>query len=209
MTLKIVETDLDENNFYKQDAVDTVEPIEIEGNLGIIRFKKSVKTKAYLLIKPGSGIEAGGSIEAGGYIKTDEGIISLLEGIQAKTVTCLRVAVGFNVTQEKLIEAKVEQGEVLLGKVAEPNPLPPTKYYWHIHHQKLFEPSTEPIENRIAYIKSEKPKNEVEIRLRLLHEVKDVKTLRRAIFANDHETIEALHKKECPDCPWNGNTIFP
>jgi len=21
--------------------------------------------------------------------------------------------------------------------------------------------------------------------------------------------IEALHRKECPDCPWDGNTIFP
>ena len=21
--------------------------------------------------------------------------------------------------------------------------------------------------------------------------------------------VEALHRKECPDCPWNGETIFP
>jgi len=21
--------------------------------------------------------------------------------------------------------------------------------------------------------------------------------------------VEAFHKKECPDCPWNGETIFP
>ncbi len=26
---------------------------------------------------------------------------------------------------------------------------------------------------------------------------------------DNEEAIEALHLKECPDCPWNGRTIFP
>ena len=26
---------------------------------------------------------------------------------------------------------------------------------------------------------------------------------------NNKELIEALHKAECPNCPWNGRTIFP
>src|SRR3972149_3248625 len=30
--------------------------------------------------------------------------------------------------------------------------------YWHIHHQQLAEPLTEPLKNRIAYIKKDKPK---------------------------------------------------
>jgi len=38
--------------------------------------------------------------------------------------------------------------------------------YWHIHHHRLLEFLTEPIEDRIAYIKAEKPMYEVETRLR-------------------------------------------
>lgn len=42
------------------------------------------------------------------------------------------------------------------------------KIAWHVHHEKLWEVLTEPIENRIAYIKSDKPKDEQTTRLRLL-----------------------------------------
>ena len=45
------------------------------------------------------------------------------------------------------------------------------KFYWHIHHDTLMEVSDN-IEERIKYINEEKPKNEVELRLRLLKEVK-------------------------------------
>jgi hypothetical protein len=106
------------------------------------------------------------------------------------------------------IEAEVS-GEVILGKVEKPNPIPPTKYYWHIHHKQLFELMTEPIENRINYIKENKPQSQVELRLRLLHEVKDEKALKKAMTTNNHALIEELHKKECPNCTWNGKTIFP
>jgi len=41
-----------------------------------------------------------------------------------------------------------------------------TTFYWHVHHESLIEPLTEPIENRIAYIKARKPKREVATRLR-------------------------------------------
>ena len=123
-------------------------------------------------------------------------------------MSCLRIAVGFDLTTEEKIEAEVT-GLVLLGKVEKPNPLPPVEYYWHIHHGTLFEPLTEPIENRIAYIKENKPQQEVATRLRLLHKVKDTRALRHAMAVNDHAAIEKLHKKECPDCPWNGKTIFP
>jgi len=70
----------------------------------------------------------------------------------------------------------------------------------------LVEALTEPIENRISYIKRDKPPEEVETRLKLLHKVKDVKTLKHALATNDHNAIEQLHRKECP---WNGKTIFP
>jgi len=148
------------------------------------------------------------------------------------------------------------------------------KYYWHIHHGVLFEEATEPIKNRIAYIKAEKAEWERSLRLRLLKPVKDQKRLiailtaykkavataweayrkatalaweayRKAVApaleayenvedsaseayekvedsaseayekatalasAKRDRAINALHSKECPDCPWDGMTIFP
>jgi len=47
-----------------------------------------------------------------------------------------------------------------------------TKYYWHIHHEILVEALTEPLENRIKYIKDYKPEDEIELRLRLIKPVK-------------------------------------
>ena len=28
------------------------------------------------------------------------------------------------------------------------------------------------------------------------------------VLSNHKDEVEALHKQECPDCPWNGRTIF-
>ena len=141
-----------------------------------------------------------------------------------------------------------------------------TVYAWHVHHDNLVEPLTEPIKNRIAYIKANKPRVEIETRLRLLKVVrgglpaptvqagaaydkaraaydkagaaydkawaafdqagaaydKAWVTYGRARVAYDkaqvayeqvlhdnQEAIKALHRKECPDCPWDGSTIFP
>ena len=123
-----------------------------------------------------------------------------------------------------------------------------TQFAWHVHHDGLLEPLTEPIENRIVYIKAKKPKNEQALRLRLLKTVigtlpleytkawdehtktraertaKYTKTRAEYIRAwAEHDKaraeydkalaeclpeIEALHKLECPDCPWDGTTIF-
>ena len=46
------------------------------------------------------------------------------------------------------------------------------KFYWHIHHETLIEPLTESLKTRIQYIKNNKPKDEVGLRLRLLKPVK-------------------------------------
>ena len=99
-----------------------------------------------------------------------------------------------------------------------------TTIAWHVHHDRLLEPLTEPIGNRIAYIKANKSKHEVETRLRLLKPVKGrlpwevVKTREaygkaweaygKAVLDHKDE-IEALHREECPNCPWDGETIFP
>ena len=90
------------------------------------------------------------------------------------------------------------------------------KYYWHIHHEVLLEPSDD-IGERIEYIKNNKPVEEIPIRLHLLKEVKGRlpedydeawKAYDEAYRACKLE-IEALHELECPNCPWDGKTIFP
>jgi hypothetical protein len=45
--------------------------------------------------------------------------------------------------------------------------------YWHVHHERLAEFLTEPIANRIRYIKSAKPKGEVATRLKWMTPVLD------------------------------------
>ena len=41
-------------------------------------------------------------------------------------------------------------------------------WYWHIHHAVLTEPLTEPLQNRLDYIRKHKPQSERETRLRLI-----------------------------------------
>jgi len=107
-------------------------------------------------------------------------------------------------------------------------------FYWHIHHDVLVGPLTKTIENRIAFIKEQKLEHERETRLRLMRPVKGRlpdavveawyaylkagnaydklsaawRTYDKAL-ADHKDKIEALHAKECPNCPWNGETIFP
>jgi len=116
-------------------------------------------------------------------------------------------------------------------------------WFWHVHHDVLVEWSDD-INERIAYIKKEKPENERALRLKLLKPVmgklpaklvkageaygKAWKAYDKAREAYDKareacdkaeeaydkakkackKEIEALHKKECPDCPWTGSSIF-
>jgi uncharacterized protein YdeI (YjbR/CyaY-like superfamily) len=123
--------------------------------------------------------------------------------------------------------------------------------FWHVHHDVLLEYSHD-INERVAYIKAKKPKEEVPLRLKLMKPVRGklpdevVKAYAardkanaaydkayaardkayaacvKAYAARDKadaardkaikkhmKKIEALHKKECPDCPWDGKTIFP
>ncbi|MCR4293606.1 MAG: hypothetical protein NUV76_12105 [Candidatus Kuenenia sp.] len=108
------------------------------------------------------------------------------------------------------------------------------KYFWHVHHETLVE-SSENIEGRIEYIRENKPSDEIETRLRLIKEVKgqlpiawrdaekawqdaekawlDAYDVCRDVYnawqAANKDEIEALHKLECLNCPWNGETIFP
>ena len=104
---------------------------------------------------------------------------------------------------------------------------------WHIHHTRLLELSTEPLKKRAKYILEEKPEDERKLRLQLmrpvLHPEKFPKQLIKASAelgkayaevdkaraewdkarAEWNKEIEALHREECPNCPWDGGTIFP
>jgi hypothetical protein len=150
-------------------------------------------------------------------------------------------------------------------------------FVWHLHHDKLLEPLIEPFEVRVAYIKTDKPKVEIETRLRLMKPVRGhlpildkahaewvkanaewvrayaewdkahaeldkayaewdkayakwgktyaewdkaraeldkahaewVKADAEWVKAYADPSVLALHANECPDCPWDGKTIFP
>ena len=45
-------------------------------------------------------------------------------------------------------------------------------WVWHCHHHVLCEPLTEPLKNRVRYIKENKPENEIKLRLKLIKPVK-------------------------------------
>ena len=119
-----------------------------------------------------------------------------------------------------------------------------TGLFLHVHHDILLE-WCHNYDERVAFIRNEKPKEEQETRLRLFKPfkgklpqevVKAVQELNKArqelnkarqeynkaaqeydkaeqeynkVLNDNKELIEALHKAECPNCPWNGHTIFP
>lgn len=119
------------------------------------------------------------------------------------------------------------------------------EFAWHVHHKALVEPLTEPIETRREYIRTNKPAEEQELRLRLLKPVKgklpdeivqageaygkawaaytkggEAHDKAWAAYTKAGEACDkalethmpailALHAIECPDCPWDGHTIFP
>ncbi len=107
------------------------------------------------------------------------------------------------------------------------------KLYWHIHHGVLLEIATEPIANRIKFIKQEKRSVEVPTRLKCLKPVKRPHLLPKPLMeaarrlgesesaaayvvffdlvkANFNEVM-ARHRKEYPKCTCDqqGRLIFP
>ena len=78
-TIKITKADLDENNYYKQDGIACVGPgfyrnIEIDEDLGLVKFREGVYVTGSIIAKAGSGIKADLGIKAGTGIKADLGI---------------------------------------------------------------------------------------------------------------------------------------
>ena len=131
----------------------------------------------------GGGIKAGEGIEAGG----DFGIYAGLS---------VRLSLK---SQYAIVSAKTEPPNIQTGTFKQSVDY---GWAWHVHHETLAERLTEPIKNRIAYIKSDKPAHEIDTRLRLLKPMVGT-------FKTKKE-LEALHAEEwAKDCPWNGRTIFP
>ena len=95
------------------------------------------------------------------------------------------------------------------------------KYVLHYHHDILFEPLEGTLEDRIKYIKENKPKEERATRLRLIRLLTDeeMKSMPLEAWEKAREAWEAVlnspsiqiwHKKICvSDCPWSGMSIFP
>ena len=110
-------------------------------------------------------------------------------------------------------------------------------FFWHVHHEVLIEWCYN-YNERASFIRTDKRENEQETRLRLFKPVKGTlprevveagqaldkawRAYGEALQALDKAwraygealrknmpAIEALHKKECHNCPWDGKTIFP
>ena len=104
------------------------------------------------------------------------------------------------------------------------NPSPSVGVYWHLHHDLICE-WCHSYEDRAYDIIYYKPWWQIRRRLKLFQPVKQVSKLpetfrlrmedeglRRRPYrcVRGYELkLAALHDKECPDCPWNGKTIFP
>ena len=99
---------------------------------------------------------------------------------------------------------------------------PKLTYIWHFYHNQLATSIlySSPIKRRRLDIKANKPSSEHNIRLKLLKVVKGklpnriIKLVREAIDEcrrydlSCEKAVIKLHKKECKNCPWNGETIF-
>ena len=78
-----------------------------------------------------------------------------------------------------------------------------------LHHEKPVEESHNVME-RVAYVKREKPKREVWIRLHNMMYLDPALCAAIAKCAPFYAEILAYIKTEIPDCAWNGKTlVFP
>ena len=166
--------------------------LTIDGHLfvtGFLRVTGELIVKGFL--SAGEGITAGWGITAG----EDYGIYA---------------GISLTISHQKeygFVTAATLPNRIMVGFYKKSEP---PVWAWHVHHQILAEKFTEPLENRITYIKSNKPKQEQETRLRLIKQL--TKPFDKSFHPSKHdfkEQLNALHAMECPNCPWNGKTIFP
>lgn len=95
------------------------------------------------------------------------------------------------------------------------------QWYWHIHHETLAEPLTEPLQNRIDYIKANKTNTEVRLKWltpvsklpeglnEMWNIVGKVQNPVSSITIISPELLKQ-HKIDHPDCPFVfGKGLFP
>ena len=86
---------------------------------------------------------------------------------------------------------------------------PKTGLYWHIHHTRLCEECysyRERAKNIIFWKEKAEIKRRLELFTPVKGEVPDRVVGYRRAFCPDEDAfaaLEALHRKEHPDCPWN------
>ena len=87
-------------------------------------------------------------------------------------------------------------------------------FFWHVHHDELVEYCYD-YQERVDFIKDNKPADEVEARLALFKPVKGNLPVEfdkaweayyKAWEACKQEIV-ALHDKECPNCIWDGEKL--
>ena len=71
-------------------------------------------------------------------------------------------------------------------------------YYWHVHHEQLWEWCYD-YDERVAYIRAEKPAGEVELRLRLMQPVRAVPERMQRAYA---EWERAYAERERAAAEW-------
>lgn len=91
--------------------------------------------------------------------------------------------------------------------------LPPNGFAWHMYHDHLISFCWD-YERRCRVIEYAKPAHEIVERLKRFQFIKgELPKAFRGVKDNSHitelveehwEVIEALHKKECPNCSWDG-----
>lgn len=126
-TIKITKEDIDSAGFYKEESLDVESDIEIDGGLGVVRFKGSLRSTQSIFASSGSGIKAGAGIEAGKGIEAGWGI-EAGEGISAKWIkVALRIFAGTCVwkiptNEEMTISGEIRGGTVAYGVLEEKKP---------------------------------------------------------------------------------------
>ena len=81
------------------------------------------------------------------------------------------------------------------------------RWVWHLHHESLASQVGaghfyKTLAERRQFVSKAKPPSERALRLRLMKYVKGK-------MPNDFRRIVSLHNKQCRNCPWNRETIFP
>ena len=133
-TLTITKADLDKDNYYigSTGVTDYEGHIEIESNLGTVKFKTELKASGNIVAQLGTGINAGEGINAGTGINAGWGInagtgINAGWGINAKlTISAkLRIFAGLCLwrlptdKETTITCSKLEGGIVAFGKLIE------------------------------------------------------------------------------------------